>query len=174
MSTDTSDKTAQAYVTVGKIGAPYGVRGWLKIHSYTDPVEGILNYENWWLAGRGELKACAVAQGRVHGKGLVVQLEGIADRDVAAQLTGAQIQIPRDSLPILEDGYYWLDLIGMDVIDRQGQAHGTVSSMMETGANDVMVVDGDRQRLIPWVMDDVVISVDKREGIITVDWDRDF
>ncbi len=167
-------RDAQNVVTVGKIGAPYGVRGWLKVQSFTDPVIGILNYEGWQLVQQGKLSERVVAEGKPHGKGLVIRLEGIDDRDAAAMLTGAQIQVARESLPQLDEGFYWMDLIGMDVEDQQGTAFGQVASMMETGANDVLVVNGDRERLIPWIMDDVIVNVDQENGKIVVDWDPDF
>ncbi len=174
MSADAAGGDAHSVITVGKIGAPYGVRGWLKVHSYTDPANGILDYKSWSLMHLGKHSEWALLEGRAHGKGMVVRLGGIDDRDQAALLTGAEIQVNRSSLPELDDGYYWMDLIGMEVVDRAGTSFGTVASMMETGANDVMVVKGDRERLIPWVMDDVVVTVDRAERRIVVDWDADF
>jgi 16S rRNA processing protein RimM len=174
MSADAAGGDAHSPVTVGKIGAPYGVRGWLKVHSFTDPANGILDYKNWSLAQAGKCSETELVEGKVHGKGLVVRLRGIDDRDRAALLTGAEIQISRSSLPDLDEGYYWMDLIGMEVVDREGTSFGKVASMMETGANDVMVIKGERERLVPWIMDEVVLVVDRAEGRITVDWDADF
>ncbi len=161
-----------ARVIVGRLAGVYGVKGWLRVQSYTQPIENILDYGPWQIDGHGSAKPTS---GRAHGKGLIVHLEGIDDRDRAAILVGREIEVDRSELPELESGeYYWSDLVGLSVINRAGEALGTVSRMMETGAHDVMVVDGDRERLIPYARDRVVDSVDLATQTIVVDWDAEF
>ena len=161
-------------IVLGKISAPFGVRGWSKVTSFTDPPEGILQYKNWSVVKNGSARTLSVQQGRPHGKFMVVQFEGIDDRDAAALLTHAEVQVQRDQLPGADDGHYWADLIGLEVITPDGVTLGTVDSLMETGANDVLVVKGDTERLVPWIMDQVIVKVDLENGVITVDWDPDF
>jgi 16S rRNA processing protein RimM len=116
-----------------------------------------------------------VAEGRPHGKTIIARLQGMTDRDQAARVIGAEIAVQRDQLPVLKPGeYYWADLIGMKVQLADGRSLGEVEAMMETGANDVLVVKGDRQRLIPFIRGQVVREVDMDKGLIQVDWDPDF
>lgn len=164
-------------VVLGKISSAFGVRGWLKVWSYTNPPAGIFDYPIWQVAPAGA--ACAhamrVVSGRPHGKGLVVQLAGVDDRDAAQALAGNAIWVDREQLPQLESGeYYWVDLIGLSVQTQDGTVLGQVEKMLETGAHDVMVVAGERERLIPFVMGQVVKDVDLAEGRLVVDWDPDF
>ena len=112
---------------------------------------------------------------RAHGKGYVAQLAGVEDRDAAAALGGVEIEVPRECLEPVTDGeFYWNDLIGLEVETLTGDRLGQVQRMMETGANDVMVVTGERRRLIPFVHGGVVREVDLEAGTIRVDWDPDF
>lgn len=147
----------------------------MKIHSYTDPREGILAYGRWFLSRDGERAAAKAESGRTHGKGIIAKLEGVDDRDAAALWVGAQIEVPRDDLPACEEGsWYWADLIGLGVVNLNGDELGKVTGLLETGANDVLVVQGDRERLIPFVQGRFVRHVDVQGGVIEVDWDRDF
>ena len=161
-------------IVLGKISAPFGVRGWSKVTSFTEPPEGILKYKNWSVVKNGSARTLKVQQGKPHGKFMVVQFEGIDDRDAAALLTHAEVQVQRDQLPESEADYYWADLIGLEVITKEGVKLGLVDSLMETGANDVLVVKGDSERLVPWIEDEVIVEVDLEGRIITVDWDPDF
>ena len=111
---------------------------------------------------------------RDSGKFIVVQFDGINDRDEAALLTHAEVQVQRSQLPESEDGYYWADLIGLNAITKDGVELGVVESLMETGANDVLVVKGDRDRLIPWIENEVIVQVDLAGKTLTVDWDPEF
>ena len=121
------------------------------------------------------MRECGKAQGKPHGKGLVAKLDGVVDRDQAAALMDFTVSVDRGQLPENPDGtYYWADLVGLTVTTQQGQQLGTVDYMMETGANDVMVVAGDRERLIPFVLGQVVAKVDLESGLILVDWDPEF
>jgi len=156
------------------MSAPFGVKGWIKVTSFTQPPEGILNYKNWSVVKNGSQRSLAVLQGKPHGKFMVVQLEGIDDRDAAALLTHAEIKIDRTELPAAENDFYWADLLGLHVATQEGVTLGVVDSLMETGANDVLVVKGDRERLVPWIEGEVIVDVDLKARSITVDWDPEF
>lgn len=167
------------WVLLGKISGVFGVKGWLKVFSDTQPRENILTYSPWYLKHDGQWQAFEVLAGKAHGKGVIAQLEGCDDRDVAMSLMGCDIAIKREQLPQAASGeYYWSDLQGLTVVNLQGVELGTVSSLMETGANDVVIVKSSakdkRERLIPFVMEDFIINVDLENGVMTVDWDEDF
>ncbi len=162
-------------VLMGRISGLYGVRGWVRVFSYTEPRENILNYRQWLVRRGGEWSPVAVAEGRRHGKGIVVRLAGCEDRDAAAAWLEAEIAVPRSALPPLEpDEYYWSDLQGMQVETTQGQVLGRVTSLLHTAANDVLIVEGERERLIPFLQGQVVLGVDLDARRIVVDWDPDF
>lgn len=161
-------------LTLGKIASPFGVRGWTKVVSYTDPAVGLLEYPKWTVQQSGREQVFTVVEGRQHGKFLVAKFEGIDDRDEVAKLTNALVVVDRSELPSADDSYYWADLIGLEVISDQGQSFGKVDRLLETGANDVLVVNGERERLIPWITDSVVVSVDLKAKTIVVNWDADF
>lgn len=167
--------SAQQKVIIGRIAGVYGVRGWVKIHSYTDPIENILHYKRWQLRLHDAWQQKEVVTGRPQGKGLVAQIAGVDDRDVARTLTGADIAIERSALPpIAPNEYYWTDLLGLEVVTVDGCSLGKVDHLIETGANDVLVVRGDRERCVPYLRGDVVRRVDLDAGTIEVDWDPDF
>ncbi|MGI9238460.1 MAG: ribosome maturation factor RimM [Woeseiaceae bacterium] len=161
-------------IVLGRISGVFGVRGWVKVHSYTDPREAVLKYENWLLGHEGGWQSAKVADGQRQGKSVVARIDGFDDRDQAATLIGEEIAVPRDALPETEDGhYYWKDLEGLKVVSSDGSDLGTVAYLLETGAHDVMVVVGETERLIPFVSNEVVIDVDLAKGVITVDWEWD-
>lgn len=162
-------------VLLGSISGVYGVRGWVKIRSATEPRERIIDYAPWQIARAGGWAEWRVEEGRRHGEGVVAKLAGIEDRDEAVGLVGADIAVPRSRLPASgEDEYYWVDLIGLKVITLEGVGLGTVERLLETGANDVLVVQNGRERLIPFVRGRVVHAVDLEAGVLRVDWDPDF
>ncbi len=162
-------------ILMGRVSGLFGVKGWLKIYSHAAPREGILDYKVWYLMRDGDWQPFRVAAGQRQGKGVVVHLEGYDDRDQAADLLGSDIAIRREQLPGLAEGeFYWSDLEGLRVVNLQGIELGVVSHLFETGANDVLVVKGERERLIPYTQGMAVKSVDLQEGRITVDWDPDF
>lgn len=162
-------------VIVGRISGLYGVRGWLRIYSHTEPRENIVNYSPWLIRERDGWRSYEVAGGRRHGKGVVAHLVGIEDRDAAAALMGKDIAIRREQLPeTAEDEYYWADLEGLEVVTREGESLGRLDHLFATGANDVMVVKGDRERLIPFLQGQVVLEIDLGQGRIEVDWDPEF
>ncbi|MCB1679119.1 MAG: ribosome maturation factor RimM [Halioglobus sp.] len=174
-------------LVVGKIAACYGIKGWVKIRSYTEPQENFLAFGQWLLLRRGALEAIEFDAGRRQGKGLVAHIAGVDERTLAETYTGLDVAVRARDLPQLDAGeYYWRQLQGLQVwcADRQqdGQADtgpvllGTVDHLLETGANDVLVVvpgpgsvDG-RERLIPYVPGEVVTGVDLAAGRIDVDW----
>ena len=172
--TDLDGSADSRLIVLGKLSAPFGVRGWIKVTSFTEPAERILEYKDWRVVKDESVQTLKLLQGKPHGKFMVVQFDGINDRDKAATLTHAEIQVPRSQLPESDDGYYWVDLIGLKVITKEGVELGVVDSMMETGANDVLVLKGDRERLIPWIENEVIAQVDLASKTLTVDWDPEF
>ncbi|MDH5484850.1 MAG: ribosome maturation factor RimM [Gammaproteobacteria bacterium] len=160
---------------LGKISGVFGIKGWVKVHSFTDPREGIVEYSPWQIQQNGQWREIAVLDGKPQGKTVIARLDGVDDCDQAMLLIGARIAIHPDQLKSLaKDEYYWRDLVGLRVINTEGVYLGTVEQMMETGANDVMLVRSDRQRLIPFTQGHAVVKVDLEAGEITVEWDADF
>ena len=163
------------HVSVGEVVGAFGVRGWVRVRSYTDPPENILGYSPWVIEGSESTTEFRVLGGRRHGQGAVAQLKGIADRDQAAALKNSVISVPRSTFPPLaEDHYYWTDLIGLEVLTPAGVPLGKITGVMETGANDVMEVRGGRDHLIPFVIGEFVKEVRLNSGFIVVDWDPEF
>ncbi|MBI1422921.1 MAG: ribosome maturation factor RimM [Gammaproteobacteria bacterium] len=164
------------YVVLGQVVGVFGIKGWVKIRSDTDPRDNILEYQPWYLRQGDAWVSQRVVANQQQSKGLIVQFEGVADRDVAAQLVGCEIAVPREQLPAPSAGeYYWADLIGLRVRNKAGEDLGTVTNLLETGANDVLVVrDGELEHLIPFVTGYYVVKVVPAEGYIEVDWQRDF
>ncbi|MGN2246327.1 ribosome maturation factor RimM [Frateuria sp. GZRR35] len=169
--------TAGRRVLVGRIVGLYGVQGWLKIESWTEPRTQIFKYQPWLLEkAPGEVMEVGGITGRPQGKGLICQLPGVDDRDAAAALVGLDIHVARELLPPPAKGeYYWVDLEGLEVVTTEGVLLGRVSHLFATGANDVVVVrDGTRERLVPFVQGTYVRSVDLSGGRMVVDWDPEF
>jgi 16S rRNA processing protein RimM len=167
-----------APLILGEIVGLFGVKGWVKIRSHTRPREGIFSYNPWLLGRDSHWRPVELVTGKSQGKGLVAQLQGITDRDQAASLIGTEIAIDRDQLPKLPEGeFYWWQLEGLQVKNLQDQVLGTVEKLMETGANDVLIVKselaGEEERLIPHIPD-VVLKVDLEAGTLIVDWDKDY
>ncbi len=162
-------------VVMGRVAGLFGVRGWLKIHSDAEPREGILDYSPWFIKRAGVWEKHELQAGHPQGKGVVAQLRNFADRDQAAELLGCDIAVRRDQLPELPAGeYYWNDLQGLRVENLDGVELGRISHLIETGANDVIVVTGERERLIPYTRGIAVRRVDLAAGLMIVDWDPDF
>jgi len=160
-------------VALGYISGLHGVRGWVKVHSFTEPREAILDYQPW-LVGE-ERVPVRVTDGGRHGKTVIAALEGVTDRDQARELLDSEIAVHRGQLPELpDDRYYWADLQGLTVVNADGSELGRVAGMLETGANDVMVVQGAAEHLIPFVVGTYVRRVDLAARRIEVDWDTDF
>ena len=168
--------SADRLLTVGRIVGIHGVDGWVKLESWTEPSLRIFAYRPWRLTLAGTDFEVASAHGHEQGKGIVAKLPGCDDRDAAAKLVGAEIQVPRSALPKPKPGeFYWADLEGLDVVTVDEVPLGKVSHLFATGANDVLVVhDGIRERLIPFVIGQFVKEVDLKTGRIMVDWDPEF
>lgn len=161
-------------VIMGRVVAPYGIYGWLKIQPDTEMLDGLLEYPDWTLGREGSWQTYTLEAGKVHGNVLLAKLKGVADRDAAFALKGRLVSVPRQALPVAEeDEYYWSDLIGLQVSNTQGEDFGKIIDLMETGANDVLVVKGEQERLIPFI-DQVIRDVDLDSGTMQVDWDSEF
>ena len=158
-------------VVVGRFGPPFGIRGWLNVISYTDPVTNLVEYRPWFVERGGQWTQVRIDQVKPHRSGFVAQIDGIDDREVAQGLSGHTIGVEESSLPATaEDEFYWKDLIGLAVENPAGAVLGEVSGFIETGANDVVVVRTENgEKLIPFVRH-VVTEVDLRSGRIVVDW----
>jgi 16S rRNA processing protein RimM len=161
-------------IVMGRVGAPFGIKGWMKVQPFTRAVDGLLEHRTWWLGRDDCWRRSGVEGGAVHGRSLIAKLEGCDDRKAAARLRGLDVAVPRSELPTNAAGeYYWTDLIGLQVVNREGVALGRVVRLIETGASPVLVVHGTRERLIPFTQS-VVVSVDVGDGRLTVDWGADF
>lgn len=181
-------------ILLGHITGVSGLKGWVKVHSDTQPRDNITGYKSWWLGRADTWKEVRVLDGRPQGKTIIARLEGFDSRELASELIGAQIAVDRSTLPTLPDGeYYWTDLTGMHVKTVDETDIGPVSRLFETGANDVLVVSDkreadtpadaakastggrrDKEVLVPWLVPEVIRDVDMENRIITVDWDPDF
>ncbi len=160
---------------MGRITALYGLKGWVKVFSHTEPRQGIVDYDPIYLDFSGEWRQFSIQAGRSQSKGVVLKFAGYDDRETASALLNRDIAVRREQLPALEpDEYYWTDLLGLRVITLEGVELGRVERLFETGSNDVIVVTGERERLIPFVEDDVIAEIDLKQGVIRVDWDLDF
>jgi 16S rRNA processing protein RimM len=166
---------------IGRITAVFGIKGWLKVYSFTDPRDGVLNYRNWTLVQDGKRIPVKLEEGRRQGQGIVIRLKGVDDRDVAQRYCGADIQVSTEQLPELPRGdYYWYQLEGLAVFTIEDECLGTMHHMLETGANDVLVVQASpasidqRERLIPYLPDEIVMQVDLANKRMVVDWDPEF
>lgn len=174
--TDAPPSTPQKQVLLGRIRGAFGVRGEVKIESFTEPADAILRYQPWCLRDpRGQQREVSGARGRNTPKGVVARLPDIEDREAAEALHGSELWVARSALPPPRPGeYYWVDLEGLRVANLEGVDFGTVSHLFSTGVNDVIVVQGERERMVPFAEPDYVKSVDFEAGLITVDWDADF
>jgi len=172
----TAEGDEQRFVTLGRISGVHGVQGWVRVHSDTSPRENIVNYSPWHLIREGRRESRKVNAGRRQGKAVVAKLEGCNDRDAAEELVGALISIPRSALPdtTVPGEYYWADLVGLSVVTVDGVELGRIEQLFETGSNDVIVVQGDKERLVPYIWEQVVREVDLEAGVMRVDWDPEF
>ena len=174
--TDQARHASQRMILVGRIHVAFGVRGELKLESFTEPKSAILSYQPWVLRdAQGRERVLDGARGRETSKGLVAVFPGVVDRDAAEALRGSELWVSRSALPPPQPGeYYWVDLEGLRVVNTEGADFGTVSHLFSTGANDVLVARGDRERMIPFLEPDYIKAVDFAAGVVTVDWDADF
>ena len=168
--------SATELISVGEISGVFGIKGWVKVFSLTEPRENILTYSPWILKKGSEVKEVKLIDGKRQGKSVVASIEGISDRNVAESFCGWEILINKSQLPETEEGvYYWADLVGLLVQTEQGVNLGVVDYLLETGANDVLVVkDDEQERLIPFINGQVVKKIDLAGKQMIVDWDPDF
>jgi 16S rRNA processing protein RimM len=162
-------------IVVGRIGAPYGVKGWAHIQSFTEPFSNILSYQHWYLKVSNEWRAVK-REARVQGNGLVAHFQGYEVREAIAKLVHQEIGVRRDEFSSLDEGdYYWSDLIGLKVLTTTDILLGVVKSLLETGSNDVLVIQGEeKEHLVPYVPGEYVLEVNLTTGIIRVSWDPEF
>jgi len=170
--------TSEQLLTIGRVAAAHGIKGWIKVYSYTDPPENIISYTPWYFKISGAWVRIDVLSSRKQGKSIVARLDKCETRNDAESFLGVDIAIPSTSLAQLEDGdYYWNQLHGLVVINTEQKRFGTVTKLIQTGANDVMVVKADKQsiddleRLVPYIKSRVIKSIDLDTGEIIVDWD---
>jgi len=186
-----SNSAESNMVVMGRVVAPYGVFGWLKVVPDTEAFDGLFDYDTWWLGKGDDWREMVVETAKTHNDVLVVKLKGIDDRDAALACKGKQIAVPREQLPEAEENeYYWSDLIGLRVKNKQDVDFGLIVDVFETGANDVIAVRADavkqetivdkavakekpQERLLPFI-DAVVLEVDIASKTMLVDWDADF
>lgn len=163
-------------LAVGRFGSPFGVKGWIKVISYTQPIEQILNYLPWYIFKDNTKQVLKNVKGQLHGKNLIVWLPQSLDRDIAKTYTNLEIYIDKAQLPSLSgEEYYWVDLVGLSVTNQEAIELGTIESLFTTGSNDVMVVKDSTgtERYIPYI-EDVVLKVDIKNKTMRVDWDAEF
>ena len=187
MGLDQQNEKTSEKIVLGRITGVYGLKGWVKVFSYTDPMESIVDYSPWYV--RPEKKQSSpwtkvkLKAGKRHAKTVIAKLENCNDCDEAQAYIGSEISVEQDQFEALKDknAYYWQDLIGLRVINQQNIELGVVTKMLETGANDVLVVTseeeaetGNKERLIPWTLQQAIIAVDLEQGVLEVDWDPDF
>ncbi|GAB3682233.1 ribosome maturation factor RimM [Salinisphaera aquimarina] len=171
---------ANTPIVLGRVNGLFGVKGWLKVYSYTRPADNLLEFAEWMIGRQDNWRPFRVLESRVQGKTLVARLgdtDGVPlpDRDAAVELLELDIAVSREAMPPLPHGaFYWFDLIGLEVVNRDGVPLGRVTEMMETGANDVLVLAGDRERLVPFVYGEIIDSVDLDAQRIVADWDPEF
>lgn len=164
----------ERFLVMGHVVGAYATRGWIRIQPFTEEVDGLLQYRTWWIGREGDWREVTVEDGAAHGQSLVAKLAGVDTREQAAGLRGLEVGVPRSQLPANDEGeYYWADLQDMAVRNVEGQSLGVVEGVLETGGSPVLVVKGDRERLIPFV-DPVVRAVDAAQGLIVVDWGADY
>lgn len=159
---------------MGRVIAPYGVKGWIRIQPFTAAAKNLLAYREWWIDCGDGRRCYRVTQSRLHGAAVLAKLEGCDDRDAASRFRNRELAVPRTALPEpAANEYYWADLIGLSVVNREGRDFGRVSRILPTGANEVLVVQGERERLIPFIAE-VILAVDLVQGVIRVDWGADY
>jgi 16S rRNA processing protein RimM len=165
--------TSGKKILVGKISNPHGIKGWVKVISFTDPIENILSYKKWTISDNQTEKTYCLEDSRIQGNKIVIKLEGVNNRDDADLLKNLQIEVNRSDLPKLdENSYYWEDLVDFNVIDINGMHVGKVDSLFRTGSNDVLVIiNKTKQRLlVPFIMEEVIKYVDLDKELISIDW----
>ncbi|ASQ47130.1 ribosome maturation factor RimM [Legionella clemsonensis] len=168
------DKVTERII-VGRFGRPHGIKGFIAVHSFTDPRDNILRYTDWHVYLNKQWQPLKILHVEMNEKFILAQIEGYSEREQVASLTNADIAVSRDQLPALEEGeYYWHELINMQVVNQQGILLGTVVEIMPTGANDVLVIQGEKRYLVPYLPGQFIADINASQRIITVDWDPEF
>ncbi len=163
------------WVIVGRFGRTHGIKGFITVISFTDPIDNILNYDNWHVRTKNQWQPLKLLKIEINNKFILTQVEGYPEREQVACLTNLDIAIKRSQLPRLPPGeYYWDQLVGMNVLTKHGTELGIVNDIFATGSNDVLVVKGDKRYLIPYLVPEVIMNVDIAQNEIQVDWDADF
>ncbi len=161
-------------VVMGRLGAPFGVKGWVHVQPYSEMDDALADHAVWQVGRLGVWASYELEGFRPQGSKMVAKLVGVDDRDAAFALRGSEVAVPRASLPPAgQNEYYWSDLVGLDVVNVQGDRLGSVDHVIEAGAHDVLVVRGERERLIPFV-GQIVLEVSLAARCITVDWQADY
>lgn len=180
---DTNETLSATHVVMGRIGAAYGLKGWVKLFSFTDPPENLLEHRQFHIkADNSEtiLQKIEIDQARIQGQGFAGHIKGCDEREQTRNYTGKELWVPKQALPELDEGYYWHELEGLRVINRAGEELGTVHHLLATGANDVLVVQATatsidkEERLLPYIWERVVLEVDLDKGVMKVDWEKDY
>jgi 16S rRNA processing protein RimM len=162
-------------VRLGEISGVHGVRGWVKVHSYTEPKSNLIEYREWLLEAGGLRWSVRVEEGTLAGRSVIAKLDGIDDRDAAEALVGARVFVPRASLPPCAPGeFYWTDLEGLEVRSLSGDVLGKIARLMPTGANDVIVLAGPDAKLIPYIAGQIVQKIDLNARVMVVDWEASY
>ncbi|MGL5743181.1 MAG: ribosome maturation factor RimM [Legionella sp.] len=163
------------WIVIARFGRPHGVKGFVTVHSFTEPRDNVLKYAVWHAFINNKWEPIKLVRAEVQNKSIIVQIEGYPEREMAGRLTNIEIAISKEQLEELKPGeYYWHQLIGMNVINQQGQPFGKITEIIPTGANDVLVVEGDKKHLIPYLPGQFILDIDTNQQTITVDWDLDF
>jgi 16S rRNA processing protein RimM len=159
---------------MGRILAPFGIQGWIKLKTFTEDPDGLARHPHWWLRTKSGWRSAALSEFKVRPAAVSAKLEGVDDRSAAELLRGCDVAVTREDLGEAAEGeFYWVDLVGLEVVTLQGEALGRVEELLRTGGSDVLVVRGGRERLIPFIAD-YVKSVDREAGRITVEWEAGY
>ena len=170
------------YILLGKISGVHGIKGWVKVFSYTSPRVKITEYSQWYVKGKKDQswKTQKLIEGKEQGKNIIAKLDNINYRDEAEALVGTEIAIHKDQLEVLaENEYFWRDLIGLSVVTVEGEKLGNIDWLFDTGSNDVIIIKDTegvevKEHLLPFVFGDVIKSVDLETSVMVVDWDAEF
>ncbi len=168
-------KSSDDWVVVGRFGRPHGLKGYVSVYSFTEPRHNILSYPDWYVLINGNRTLLKRIGAEEHTRFIVALIDGYAEREQVAQLTNLDIAVQSNQLPALDSGeFYWHQLIGMTVTNTKGLLLGSVTEIIATGSNDVLVVTGESRHLIPYRYGVVVLDISEEKRHITVDWDSEY
>ncbi|MBN9230678.1 MAG: 16S rRNA processing protein RimM [Legionella sp. 40-6] len=168
-------RNLDGWIVVGRFGRPHGVKGFVTVHSFTEPRDNILQYEDWYIFLNNQWQSIKLSDIELLNKSIIAKVQGFPEREMVAQLTNIDIGIPQEKLENLQAGeYYWHQLIGLDVVNLSGEKLGQVAELIATGSNDVLVVTGKKRCLIPYLPERYVLEINLEQQKIVVDWDADF